>query len=162
VGMILYLRKATDSDLAVLKADASQFSDFFFDEEAQELGDCIEFDKAWHALDFTLTNGPNAESFELLMSNGEEIGEDIGYGPGRVIGNAQVTEFHSALSNISDGELRARYDPAAMVAAEIYLSDSLVEEGEEGWEYVAQGIPDLRKFVEKCAMDGSSVIIGIS
>jgi Domain of unknown function (DUF1877) len=162
MGMILYLRKATDSDLAKIKADASQFSDFFFDAVAQEAGDCIEFDKAWHALDFTLTNGPDSESLELLMSNGEEIGEDLGYGPGRVINNAQVAAFHSALSNVSDEELRVRYDPAAMVTAAIYLSDSLIEEGEGGWEYVAQGIPGLRKFVEKCAIDGSSVIIGIS
>jgi hypothetical protein len=162
MGMILFLRKAADSEVAMLKADPSQFSEFFFDETAEKSGDRIDFDKAWHALDFTLTNGSNSDSLELLMSNGEEIGEDIGCGPGRLVDNAHIVKFHHELSKVSDEDLRSRYDPAAMLEAEVYLSGSLIEEGEEGWEYVAQGIPSLRKFAEKCATDGSSVIIGIS
>jgi Domain of unknown function (DUF1877) len=160
VSMILYLRRASDDDIAELRVNPTKLSDFFFHPDAQSAGDIIDFDKAWQGIHFTLTGSEDYTDDDLgiLLFNGEQIGEDMGYGPGWIVPNANVVRFHQALSKISDDEIRASYSPEKMVEVDIYHADGFADDPEEGLEYLMQTIPELRAFAEKCASSNSTVI----
>jgi hypothetical protein len=49
-----------------------------------------------------------------------------------------------------------------MAAQQVYIADALANEGEEGWEYVMQGIPALRKLLDRSVETGSAIAIWIS
>jgi hypothetical protein len=97
-----------------------------------------------------------------LLGAGSPIGEDFGYGPVRLAAPADVRAFRDALVALDDTELRRRYDPTAMVSQEIYIAEALANEGEEGWEYLMQSIPALRKLLDRSVETGSSIAIWIS
>jgi hypothetical protein len=85
--------------------------------------DVLDIDKAWHGIHFLLTGSAWEGEFPLafLVSAGKEIGdEDVGYGPARGFMSREVREIASALEAISPDELHSRFDPAAMLAANIY------------------------------------------
>jgi len=66
------------------------------------------------------------------------------------------------LADLSDDELRRRYDPAAMAAQDVYMADFLAVEGEMGWEYVMQSIPALRSLLDRSVETGSAIAIWIT
>ena len=160
MGMVLYVRRLGED---AIPGDPDEFGEFFFDEGAEDAGDLIDFDKAWHALHFVLTGSADGTDspLSLLLGKGEPAGEDGGYGPPLLVSAAEMRQFHEALAGLSDEDLRQRYDPRAMLAADVYLADALAEE-EDGWDYVAQGIPALRRLAERCAQQNSGAIIFIS
>ena len=164
MSMVLYLRRVDENGLPEAVEDVDAFYDYLFDEGATAAGDLIDFDKAWGAIHFLLNgsawdgNGP----LNLFFGPWPEIGEDSGYGPPRLAPAEAMRAFDPALSAISDEELHRRYDPSVMAEAEVYIADALVKEGEDGWSYVAQGLPGLRRFASKCAEHGSPAIVVIS
>lgn len=160
--MVLCLRGANEQDLVKLRADTNAADDFLFDDEAYKKGDLVDFDKAWHALQFMFT-GSGDESdhpLSLIPTNPERIGTDNGYGGPWLISQARVVAFNAALSELTDKQLESRYDPAAMAERDIYLADMFVEEGSEALEYIMQSIPELRALVARCA-DEKSGMVGI-
>ncbi len=160
MGMVLCLRGANAEDLAKLRADADAADEFLFDDSAYKAGKLVDFDKAWNALQFMFT-GCDAESdhpLSFFPNNPERIGTDNGYGGPWIYTPGQVAAFNASLSELSDKDLESRYDPAEMVKHDVYLSDSLVDEGPEGLEYVMQGVPALRALVERCATNGSAMV----
>ena len=162
MGMVLCLRSASLEQLANLRADAAAADNFLFDDAAYKAGELVDFDKAWNALQFMFT-GCDAESdhpLSFFPHNAERIGTDNGYGGPWVFTPSQVAAFHSALSMLSDQELKAKYDPATMAANDVYLADHLADEGEEGFEYVMQSVPQLRDLVKRCS-ELNSAMIGI-
>jgi Domain of unknown function (DUF1877) len=160
MGMVLYLRRMVDD--AVPDDPEAFYEDFFFSEEAEAAGDLIDFDKAWHALHFLLTGSADETDDPLcLYGRGRPIAEDNGYGPPLLMSAEEMRAFHDAFAVLSDDELRRRYDPKAMLSAGIYMADALVD-GAEGWDYVSQGIPALRRFAERCVQQGSGAIALIS
>jgi hypothetical protein len=87
-------------------------------------GDMGDIDKAWHGIHFLLTGSADESArppLNFLMTGGTEVGEeDVGYGPPRVYTAAETRDIAKALATVSDDELRRRYDPDAMMRAEIY------------------------------------------
>lgn len=161
--MVLYLRRASESDVERLRSAPSEIPNFFFSPEAQPAGDLIDFDKAWQALHFTLSGAEYYTDNDLgiLLFDGEKIGEDMGYGAGWIIPNHRIVAFNSALSAMSDDDIRARYNPAEMSRNDIYIADAFEEDPEQGLQYLMQGIPALRQFAEKCTASNSSAIAAI-
>jgi hypothetical protein len=160
MGMVLYLRRVAED---AIPTDPDEFyGGYFFNEQVEDAGDLIDFDKAWHGLHFLLTGSADETDGPLsLLGKGQAIGEDNGYGPPMLVSAAEMRAFHEALSRLSDEELERRFDPQAMLAANVYMADALAEE-DIGWEYVSQGIPDLRRLAERCAEQNSGAIILIS
>jgi hypothetical protein len=158
--MVLYVRRVEGE---AIPRDPDEFVEFFFDEDVEKAGDLIDFDKAWHGLHFLLTGSAEGTDspLSLLLDKGEPVGEDGGYGPPLLVSSADMRAFHEALSNLSDAQLQSRYDPEAMLAADLYMAEALGEE-EIGWEYLSQGIPALRRLAERCAQEGSGAIVFIS
>ena len=86
-------------------------------------GDLGDIDKAWHGIHYLLTGTADEADAPLgfLLSGGAYVGdEDVGYGPARVFTSSETKVIASALSALSDEELRGRYRPDAMMKAEVY------------------------------------------
>jgi hypothetical protein len=164
MGMVLVVRRTTADDLSRLRADPELVPEFAIeDEDACESGDLIDFDKAWHALHFILTGqvDDSDQALSLLRTDYEPMGEDLGYGPPQYLSPDTMRAFNQALAGLSDDDLQRRYDPAAMAAAKVYLADFFVND-ENGWEYLSQSLPALRKLAQNCAATNSGAIVVIT
>lgn len=125
----------------------------------RKLGACLEIDKAWHAIHYTL-NGSAWEGEEplfLTILGGEGIGDDAGYGPARYLAPSQVQEVSRALLAISADRFSEQFSPSAMDAAEIY-PQIWVRDGQEGLEYVLWYYNQLVAFYEAAAKNGDAVL----
>ena len=119
----------------------------------------LDLDKTWHAIHFTL-NGKAWEGEEplfLTILGGEEIGEDIGYGPARYLLPDQVRVVAQALSSITPDDFAVKFDPSALAVAEIY--PDIWSEGAEALEYVQSFYKDLRDFYIEASERNDSVLI---
>lgn len=121
--------------------DASPFA--LGDGEGKE----IDVDKSWHGMHYLLTRSGEAGSppLDFLLGGGRTVGdEDVGYGPAWVFTAAETRGIAAAVAAVSDEELRARYDPSAMDAADVYPSRIWVRDGDEALDYVMEYIAILR------------------
>jgi len=110
-----------------------------------DLGEPLSILKAWHGLHFLLagtTYEPSAGAGSAVLG-GEDLGEDLGYGPVRALGEEEVAAIAAALELVAPEVLLGRYDAEAMEAAQIYPGgwsesengDWLVEAHEAVCEY---------------------------
>ena len=86
-------------------------------------GDLGDLDKSWHGIHYLLTGSADESGtpLQFLVAGGTDVGdEDVGYGPPRAFTSAEARAIASALSGVSDDELRSRFAPEAMMRAEIY------------------------------------------
>ncbi|MEU4424026.1 YfbM family protein [Actinoplanes sp. NPDC024001] len=133
------------------------------DDDAEMPEPELDLDKSWHGLHYLLTGtaweiGPGAGAAIL---GGEEVGEDGGYGPPRVLGPEAVRSISAALAAIDPAALRERFDPAAMTTAEIY--PEVWDEGEEVFDdFLAPRFEQLREFYRAAASHGDGVVLAIT
>ena len=99
------------------------------------------------------------EPLAWAVLGGEETGDDAGYGPARILRPDQVKSVSSALASIDKSEFSSRYDPAAMKAADIYLSDMCVRDGEEALEYIVENYLGLTDFYRDAAERGDGAVL---
>ena len=107
----------------------------------------IDVDKSWHGMHYLLTGSAEGGTppLDFLLEGGRIVGdEDVGYGPARVFTAEESRGIAAAVAAISDEELRARYDPSAMDAADVYPSLIWVRDGDEALDYVMEYIAILR------------------
>src|SRR5687768_4410646 len=87
--------------LAVLVADPDLVSSFLYPEDGVDKPiNHLDIDKAWHAIHYTL-NGSVWEGegpLSWVILGGQELGEDVGYGPVRYLDPTQVKSVAAALS----------------------------------------------------------------
>lgn len=86
-------------------------------------GDLGDLDKSWHGIHYLLTGKADESGtpLEFLVAGGVSVGdEDVGYGPPRVFTSAETRVIAAALATVTDEDLRSRFDPDAMMRAEIY------------------------------------------
>ena len=124
--------------------------------EDEELLSC-EVYKAWHMVHFLLTGTAEATNHPLgLLYDAGFEPEDFCSEDVWIVSSAQVRAFRDALRAVSDEELRRRFDPEAMAAADVYGAYGL---SADDWDYVSEVIPQLRDFSEACAARGCGAII---
>ena len=164
MGMVLILRSVDGDEVKSIAADTNAFEEFLYGDEAYDNADEIDFDKGWHALHHVLTGSAGTTGGPLnLFGIGEPVGEDGGYGPALLWSKEYTHGFRDALALLSDADLRERFDPAKLAEDDVYLGETFAEEGADvAWEYVSQGIPALRAFVERCVNNDQTVLSVIS
>ena len=155
MGIIWSAALANDKQVADLQAKPEVIADFI--NECVETGFGIDLDKEWHAVHYLLTGSatPTDGSLSFVLGAWTEVGADNGYGPAWHAPNEAVTAFHLALGKLSDDQLRARYDAAAMVRDRVYIADALAQEGEDARAAIIQDIDRLRTFAAQGAKNGS-------
>lgn len=126
--------------------------------------DIFELDQAWHILHF-LFSGSNTEGSwpsAFLMSGGEEMGPDRGYGPVRLLAPALSREISAFLNTRSFETLDATYVASDIEAAEIYWQASpepteRQRQVDELWRVVS----DLQAFFERTVQTDSATLVSI-
>jgi histidyl-tRNA synthetase len=92
---------------------------------------------------------------------GDEIGQDGGYGPARLLNPNTVRAVADALDALDVETLRARFDPAAMAAADIY-PDIWTNGADEFDSYLMPNLTELRRFYHAAAGNGQAVLLAIT
>jgi Domain of unknown function (DUF1877) len=159
-------RALPDEELDALRADPSRveqllYASFFGN--ASNGHDELEVDKAWHGLHFLLTGTAWEGDFPLnfIVSGGEEVGDDLGYGPARGLTSGDVQKIDAALEPFTRDELGRRFDADRMTALEIYpfgWSDD--PDGE--LDYLLDFYVDLRGFVRRTAEREHALLVYLS
>jgi len=123
----------------------------------------ISLDKAWHGIHFLLTGSASKMNggASLAILGGKPIGEDLGYGPARVLSPSQVKAIAIALEKETPESLSSRYDPQAMEKAQIYPS-IWQREGKEGLQFLLDSYKSLLAFYKRAADKGQAIVIAIT
>lgn len=124
----------------------------------------IDVDKAWHGIHFLLTGkadggvGPAG----LAILGGEPIGDDVGFGPARLLLPNEVRSVSSALTALDIETLRSRYIPGDMAKADIYPTEIWEREGDEAFDYLVKNYRSLVKFYADAASRGDGILLWLS
>ena len=157
MGMVWVARLADSEQAAWIKDNPEAAYEFVNPEDEATLQAAepfmIDLDKEWHGTHFLLTRSSEGanDPLSLILGSFEEVGPDIGYGPVQYIPSERIAAFHKALSALQDEEIVGRYDTDAMQQQNIYLADSYADEGEEGRQFLAERIQQLRDFARRGA-----------
>lgn len=114
----------------------------------------LTLDEAWHGLHFLFSG--SAWQGELpaafLLRGGVELGKlQVGAGPARWLDATALAAAKQALDASDDATLRARFDPDAMMSAQIYPEIWNREPLEEGLVFLLAHAGRLRKFLADAA-----------
>jgi hypothetical protein len=155
-----------DQELDALRADPSGVEQLLY---ASFFGggsnghDQLEIDKAWHGIHFLLTGSAWESSLPLgfIVAGGEEVGDDLGYGPARALRSEQVRAIDAALEPFTPDELGKRFDADRMSELEIYpFGWSHDPDGE--LEYLLAFYMELRAFAHHTAERGDGLLVYLS
>ncbi len=112
------MRKQMTQQRAILAATQTPAND------AAPGPEVVDLHKSWHVLHYLFTGsaweGPAPAN--TLLAGGREVGEDLGYGPARVVDAAATAAFARYLDTLSVAKLKARIDMKRMAELEIYCA----------------------------------------
>jgi hypothetical protein len=122
------------------------------------LGPELDIEKAWHGVHWLLCGIPLEAPPPLgdAVLGGEEVGEDVGYGPARVLDPARVAAVATALRAMSADELAGRFDAVRLDADGVYPA-GWSEHGRREW--LREEYSRLRTFYLEAAGEGSAVLL---
>ena len=162
MGMAACFASAGVETLNHLRSNPGEMEGFICpDDDEGEPPNYADVDKAWHCIHFMLT-GRTDRGPELLSSaifGGDEIGEDVGYGPARIMDPAEVKKVAVALMSIDDAAFSSRFNPQAMKSADIYLADMCLRDGTEALDYLLQNFHSLAEFYRAAASRDDGAIL---
>lgn len=119
----------------------------------------LDIDKAWHGIHSLLTgtvwDTDGARGQTIL--GGEPIGDDIGYGPARLMMADEVVRVADELSLILPESLRLNFDARRMTSLKIY--PQIWDEGDEALEYLMTYYTPLRAFYTRAAARGDAILL---
>jgi hypothetical protein len=154
MSMVGHYLVVTASELEKLYSDPDSVEKFLFEEKDY---DGVYIDKAWHAIHFTLTGSvwDGDPPLANVVMGGEPIGEDLGWGPARVLSVNQVADAYLALEDIPVSKFRTMCNVGMLEKNDIY--PSIWHEGESAVDYVAYNyklVVDVFKEAseKKCAL----------
>jgi hypothetical protein len=127
--------------------------------------DVLDLHKSWHMLHylFTGTAWEGAAPANTLLLGGREVGEDLGYGPARIVDARATAEFAAFLAGFTARALKSRLDMKKMKALEIYCAED--DDGaskSELMDDVDANFPLLKDYVTAAAARGNAVAIWMS
>jgi hypothetical protein len=156
MGMVFEARMLSATRAQEVAADPDLLETLVEEDTARE--EFLDLDKAWHGLHWLLTGTTDDASTPAGMAilGGAEIGEDWGYGPPRLLRPDDVRRVADALGELTEDDLRARFDPEAMKAADLY--PSIWDEEDVFAEYLAPQYALMQEFYARAASRGDAVL----
>ncbi|RKE11437.1 uncharacterized protein DUF1877 [Catellatospora citrea] len=164
MSMVLIGRRLSAGELQAVLDDAAVVDDLLYGDLEDDDGEMpepeLDLGKSWHGVHYLLTGTAwdISQGAGEAVLGGEEIGEDGGYGPARLFTPEAVRAVAAALDALDVDALRARFDPQAMTALDIY--PNLWAEME--FDYLAQNLTDLHRFYRSAADDGQAILLVIT
>jgi Domain of unknown function (DUF1877) len=152
MSMNLSMKQASELELARMTREG-------VDEDVlMGAGDALELDKSWHVLHYVLTgaawDGPLPAA--ALLTGGREVGEDLGYGPARVLSAKETQAFALYLGMQSEASLVKKLNVPKMRSMDIYCADDDCEEDLNHY------FPQLKSYVSDAAAKGQGLVIWMS
>lgn len=132
------------------------------DEEAGGAGQ-FDIDKAWHGIHYLLNGeawGGSGPLFGAVLGGTELEGTEIGYGPARYLTPQQVAATAAALAAVTAEDLRSKYDPGAMDAAQVYPT-IWTRDGEEALDYLLEHFVGLQAYFQEASAAGDAMVLYI-
>jgi hypothetical protein len=165
MGMVGCLAAIDTKTIQQLQADPEQMDEFLNPDDGDgELPNSCDLDKAWHCIHFMLCGDPlpSKSVLSLAILGGTEIGDDVGYGPARILQPEQVRDVAVALSQIDSAAFKVRYEPERMQKADVYLADMCVRDGDDAFDYLLDNYMKLVAFYREAAQRGDGAILWLS
>jgi hypothetical protein len=166
VGMVLIGRRLSADELAAVRADPTAVDALLYgdlDDEAKMPKPELDLDKSWHGIHYLLTGTDSGRSVKAptqAILGGTETGQDGGYGPPRLLDRDTVRAVATALDALDVKVLRARFDPDAMTAAEIY--PDIWSNSTDELDHLMSHYTELRRFYHAAAANGQAVLLAIA
>ncbi|MDB4766922.1 YfbM family protein [bacterium] len=158
MSMTANLLKVSEEKLAELQSDPALVSALVMDviEGNVAADDCLDLYKSWNALDVLLNDGePGAEADAVL--GGTTIGEDLGYGPARMLDQNEVAQISTALAKVTQSEFESRFDVGKM--EDVYSFHP--EDAEDEWPIISDLFEELQKFYATASDQSYGMILYI-
>ncbi len=133
---------------------------------AEGEGRIADLDKAWQAAHYLLTRSAweGDPPLNFILAGGVELDYDGPWNSApRTLTSAETREIAAALAQVSDDELRRRFDPAEMMKLEIYpeIWDREPDGTEDPIGYVMSAIADARETVSEAARRGWGLLVSV-
>ena len=143
-------------------ADPDALGDFVYGENQAPPQHAMDVDKAWHAIHFVLNGSaePGADDAAPVIFGGEPVGEEMDYGPVRVLRPAEVRALSATLAGIGAEDIRARFSSDRLAAADIY--PGVWTEPEEDLDYVLHNYREMAHFYADAAQRGDGLLLYIA
>ena len=157
-----YFMTDEETILKIRQGDISVEGSIYDENDDVDEEKCLDIDKAWHAIHFTLTghmaNEDNDNILTKLTFSGNAVSnEDVGYGPAMEITANEVKEINAALKDISQADFRGKFNVKKMIENDIYPVRE-DEDEDEFFEYVWQHFECLKDFIAKASETGSCLL----
>mgnify|MGYP002867715070 CR=1 FL=1 len=165
MGMVGCFAAVGQETLRELKDNPEKNEEYLYPNDGEdEPPNYLDVDKAWHGIHFMLTGSAEGgeEPLSLAILGGEEVGEDMGYGPARLLTPQQVKVISAALTTLREQDFRSRFAPHEIAAAGVYPEVIWVRDGQEALDYVVENYRELVKFYADAAARGDGAILWLS
>jgi hypothetical protein len=132
------------------------------------LEDPLSLEKSWHMLHYLFTGHlhPSSAPGDALLT-GQDLGEDMGYGPPRLHNEAATRAFADFLSGLDLARLEARVNYQQMLSLGIYSMPGGGRESDGEYETALRGevahyFPLLRDYVARMSDKNYGILIWLS
>lgn len=149
------------NELNALKDDEDAFHELLNSKDPERRS--IYLDKAWHAIHFLLTGEawdcehPGA----FMICGGTDVLEDFD-GNTRTFDPVETARIADEVLKVSEEDLRSRFNPQAMNAADIYPSIwDRDPKDDDTLGYVVNYYNELRTFLKKAKEDGCGLVVSV-
>lgn len=126
----------------------------------------LDLHKSWHMLHYLFTGQASDGNLPAasLMHGGQEVGEDMGYGPARAMSPEETADFARYLETLDVATLSSRLDIEAMQRQGVYCAADADDEGSliELEEELEHYFPQLQAFVARAAGKGEGLLMWMS
>ncbi len=156
---------------AISAADADQVIDS--PESVEDLVESLDgsdamlsLERAWDGLHFALTGtvGKGTPPLNVLVLGGVPVGEDVGYGPDRLVHPPDVAALDAALTAFSDADFDRNFDLQQLAANAVYPGgwDDPHLDGIKVRAVYLSYLHQLKAHVRRAAEAGGAILITIS
>jgi hypothetical protein len=127
-----------------------------------DMAPSLTLEKHWHVLHYLLTGGAAPKPLPAgALLGGDKIGNDLGYGPARLLAPEQVAEFAEYLAGQDLRQLLQRFDMRKMRSAKVYGAPD-DNDAEQAALWVSVFLPKFRKFVAQARDSGDGLLLWLN
>jgi Domain of unknown function (DUF1877) len=121
----------------------------------------VDLHKSWHMFHFVFTGlaAGGTPPANLLLEGGEEIGEDLGYGPARLLDPAATAALAGFVAPLTVDDLKRRLDGPRMAALGIYPAFDATDAAQEYGDDVEHYFPLLRDHLAAAAAAREAALV---